>query len=204
MQRQGGLVTRRFVRIVAKAALAAAAATLLAMLAIGVDGLRDHVVDADLAIVPGNTVAADGTPSERLRGRLDAAAVLYRTGRCKAILVSGGIDHAGFDEAKVMKAYLLTQGVREPDLYLDNKGINTYETARFAAALIRAKGMNKPLLVSQFFHISRMRLALHKQGIEAGGHVHSRSFELRDAYSTLREVFAYLDYLAKPVAVNQH
>lgn len=166
----------------------------LAAAAISVDGLTDKLADSDLAIVPGNTVNPDGKPSPRLQGRLDAALGFYRSGHCRFVLVSGGVGAEGFDEAEVMKAYLVAQGVPADRIFTDNQGRDTLATARFAAGLIRAKSLKNPVVVSQFFHISRMRLALRKQGIAAAGNIHSRQFELRDIYSTLREVAGYAAY----------
>jgi uncharacterized SAM-binding protein YcdF (DUF218 family) len=93
-----------------------------------------------------------------------------------------------------MKSCLVEHGVMNDHVYVDNKGINTFGTARFVADLIRSKGMRNPILVSQFFHISRFRLAMKNQGVEAGGNVHSRYYEMRDIYSTFREVFGYFTY----------
>jgi uncharacterized SAM-binding protein YcdF (DUF218 family) len=162
--------------------------------AISIDGLNDKVVDADLAIVPGNTVAPDGMPSPRLQGRLDAALDFYRAGHAGAILVSGGVGAEGFDEAAVMKDYLVAHGVQPERIYTDNHGIDTLATARYAAELMRAKAMTRAVVVTQFFHIPRMKLALEKQGIHPVGQVHSQQFEARDVYSTLREVAGYASY----------
>lgn len=162
--------------------------------AISCDGLNDRVVDADLAIVPGNTVHPDGQPSARLRGRLDAALGFYQAGHARAILVSGGIGAEGYDEAAVMKEYLVAHGVRSDRIYTDNHGVDTYATARYAAQLMREQAMTRPVVISQFFHIPRMKLALEKQGIHAVGQVHSQQFEARDVYSTLREVAGYASY----------
>ena len=41
------------------------------------DGFNDHVFNADVIIVLGNTVNPDGKPSSRLQARLDEAAKLY-------------------------------------------------------------------------------------------------------------------------------
>src|SRR5262245_21950109 len=73
---------------------------------ISFDGLTDDPVPADVAVVPGNQVNPDGTPSDRLAARLDTALNLYRRGVVKAVLVSGGTGVEGFDEADVMAAYL--------------------------------------------------------------------------------------------------
>ncbi|MES2297557.1 MAG: YdcF family protein [Pseudomonadota bacterium] len=191
---------RMLSRLIVKTTFGAVAAVLLAAIAISVDGLRDRIVDADLAIVPGNKIEADGSVSKRLQGRLDSALALYRDGHCKTILVSGGIDGAHFDEALAMKAYLLRHGVREESIFTDNKGVNTFETARFAATLMRERKLHGVILVSQFFHISRFRLALEKNGIAVNGNAHAHYFEARDAYSTLREVFGYVEYLFKPAS----
>lgn len=170
---------------------------LVAAIAISWDGLHDQVVHAELAVVLGNEINADGQPSKRLQGRLDAALELYMSGYVEAILVSGGIGANGFDEAAVMKKYLVEHGVLREKIYADNKGVNTFETARNVAELIRARHMGNPIVVSQYFHISRCRLALKKFGIEAVGNVHSTYFELRDIYSTFREVPAYVVYYFK-------
>lgn len=161
-------------------------------------GLKDQLVDTDLVIVPGNTVNPNGHPSDRLAARLDAALALYQAGHCRVILVSGGIDVLGFDEAQVMAAYLQAKGVPRSAIHTDNRGINTYETARYAARLIREQHYRPPLLASQYFHIARIELALSKQGIATGGHVHARYFELRDIFSLAREVPGLLSYAFKP------
>src|SRR5262245_44677124 len=70
---------------------------LLAATAIAAFGLADHVVRADVAVVPGNTVNPDGTLSGRLKSRLDAAVGVYRAGNCQAVLVSGAVGIEGVD-----------------------------------------------------------------------------------------------------------
>jgi len=162
--------------------------------AISTLGLRDQIVAADLAIVPGNTVNPDGKPSDRLRGRLNAALRLYAAQKCKAILVSGGTGEEGHDEAEVMKNYLIEHGVPAAAVYTDNQGINTFATARAAATLMHEKNWKSSMLVSQFFHIARFQLAMKKFGVQPVGHVHSTDYEIRDAYSLTREVFAYFEY----------
>lgn len=185
-------------RVIRIATIGLVASFIAGLSAIAAFGLRDQVVDADLAVIPGNTVNLDGTPSKRLAARLDAALDLYRNGHCKVLLVSGGIGSEGFDEAAVMKAYLVAHGVPAAAVVTDNHGINTFETARFAAFLMRAKGYRSALLVSQYFHLARFSLAMHKHGVNAAGHVHARYFEARDIYSLSREFFGVIDYAIKP------
>jgi len=175
---------------------------LLAVSAISMYGLHDRLASTDLAIVPGNTVHLDGTPSKRLQARLDMALKLFADSRCKAILVSGAKGVEGHDEAEVMKNYLLAHGVPAAAIYADSHGINTLETARFAASLMKQKGWTSAVLVSQFFHLARFQQAMEKFGLPGQAHVHADYFEARDIYSLLREVFAYGGYMLKPSQVR--
>lgn len=178
---------------------------LLAAAGICTSGLSDHVVTADLAIVPGNTVYPDGTLSDRLKGRLDAAIEIHREGNCQAILVSGAVGSEGVDESTAMRTYLNQQGIPESHIIQDSKGFNTEATARNAAAAMQQRGLRTALAVSQYFHVPRLRLLLQRQGISVVGSSHANYFELRDAYSLAREVVAMANLLlrknaAKPLA----
>jgi hypothetical protein len=53
-------------------------------------------------------------------------------------------------------------------------------------------------VVTQYFHISRSRLALRKFGVKDVGKAHARIFEWRDVYSVPREVVAWWVYLLRP------
>ena len=170
---------------------------LLAAFAITAEGLSDHIVNADLAVVPGNTVDIDGQPSGRLKGRLDAALALLAGRECKFVFVSGAVGSEGFDEADVMKRYLVAHGVPKDRIFTDSKGFNTADTARNAAVLMRSKNLHSAIAVSQFFHIPRLRLAMRGVGIEVIGNAHARYFELRDFYSVPREVIGYAEYFIR-------
>lgn len=159
------------------------------------DGLKDERNQVDVAVVLGNKVELDGEPSERLKARLDKAAALYDEGYFRHVIVSGGTGKEGFDEAAVMKAYLVQKGIPESGITEDNKGINSYWTARNAAMIMDQSGWNSAMVVSQYFHISRTKLAFKKMDIREVYGAHAEFFELRDAYSILREFPAYYKYL---------
>jgi len=167
-----------------------AACFLSAAAAISVSGLSDHVQRADLVVVPGNTVYSDGTLSDRLKGRLDAAVEIYRAGNCQAILVSGAVGSEGVDESSAMRTYLIQQRVPETQIIQDGQGHNTEATARNTAMAMQQRGLHTVLAVTQYFHVPRLRLLLQRQGIDVIGNAHARYFELRDAYSLAREVVA--------------
>ena len=174
-----------------------AASFLIAAVLIAVDGLRDEIHPADVAIVLGNTVESDGRPSARLRARLDKAVELYREGFFARVIVSGGVGVEGFDEAEVMKRYLISHGVPEGSIIADGGGATTYLTARNAAQVMKSNGWRSALIISQYFHIPRTRLAVESCGVRPVYSAHAEYFELRDLYSLVREVIGYGAYLVR-------
>jgi vancomycin permeability regulator SanA len=188
---------RRAKRTLLLTALPIILAFTLAATWIVVAGLRDDIQAADVAIVPGNTVEKDGRPSARLRARLDQAVVLYRQGLFPNVIVSGGVGSEGFDEAEVMKSYLVENGVPDGRVYVDSGGATTYLTARNAARMMKENGWQRAIVVSQYFHVPRTRLALKRSGVTPVFSAHARYFELRDVYSTAREVVGYGAYLLR-------
>src|ERR1700738_4285333 len=58
---------------------------------ITVDGFNNYKGKADVAIILGNTVYANGSLSAWLQGRVDKALALYKEGKVKKIFASGGI-----------------------------------------------------------------------------------------------------------------
>lgn len=161
------------------------------------NGLRDDIHPADVAIVPGNTVEKDGRPSARLRARLDQTVSLYRQGLFSNVIVSGAVGIEGFDEAEVMKQYLAKNGVPAERIHVDSAGATTYLTARNAARMMRENGWQSAMVVSQYFHVPRMRLAVRRSGVTPVFSAHARYFELRDVYSIAREVIGYGAYFLR-------
>jgi vancomycin permeability regulator SanA len=158
------------------------------------DGLSDEIERADVALIPESKVENDGKPSQRLKARLEGGIKIYRQGLVKKLIVSGGKGQEGFDEADVMKEYLISQKIPAEDIITDRQGYTTYESAINCRAIMEANNYKSVLIISQYFHISRMRLALRKAGVEKIYSVHVPYYELRDIFSLLREVFAYYYY----------
>lgn len=165
--------------------------------ALVIDGLTDVAGTSDVAIVPGNMVHPDGTPSRRLAARLDRARALYAEGRVKAVIVSGGAGVEGYDEARAMKAWLVKRGVPASVIIEDSAGVTTMATARNSAAIMRAHGMTTAAVVTQYFHVPRTVLALRKAGVTVNQTSHARYVEGRDLYSIPREVVGYAAYLLR-------
>ena len=180
---------------------AAGAAGLFALAAVLVAfGWCDHLSPSQVGLVLGNTVDADGRPSARLRARLDAAVRLRQLGYFDPVIVSGGIDPAGHDEAAVMRDYLVEQGVPPVAILIDNRGADTYESARRTAQIMREHGWKRVCVVSQYFHVPRARLALARFGVRRVASGSARFAEWRDLYSIPREVIGYMWYAVRRYA----
>jgi len=162
-----------------------------------IDGLNDELKPADVAVVLGNKVELDGEPSERLKARLDKTVELYDRGYYPFIIVSGGIGKEGFDEAKVMKAYLVDKGISEDKIIEDNQGNNSFMTAQHTRKIIDELELDSTMIITQYFHVSRTKLAFRKMDIKEVYSAHANIFERRDIYSIIREFPAYYKYLFK-------
>lgn len=158
-------------------------------------GLLTTPEHADLALVLGNTVTRGNRPMPRLAARLEAARALYVDGGCATILVSGGIDpHDHRNEAAGMKQWLVDHGVPSEVIEQDPYGDDTRASARHAEAWLAAHDKRSVVVVSQFYHLPRARLALRQAGaIDAGG-AYPRRWFLRDIYSSYREALGYPAY----------
>ncbi|MGO4373485.1 YdcF family protein [Paenibacillus sp. MCAF20] len=162
-----------------------------------IDGLNDELKPADVAVVLGNKVEVNGQPSNRLIARLDTSVELYNGGYFTIIIVSGGIGKEGFDEARVMKSYLVDKGIPEDKIIEDNNGYNSYMTAQNTSKIIDDLELDSVMVITQYFHVSRTKLAFRKMDIKEVYAAHANIFEFRDIYSIIREFPAYYKYLFK-------
>ena len=159
-----------------------------------IDGLTDEGIPADVGIVLGSKVNPDGVLSERLQARLAAALALYNAGTVKKLIVSGAVGKEGHDEAAKMRDHLVAQGVPTEAIFVDSLGIDTRATAENAKRLMQEHGLVSAIAVTQYFHITRTKLALATAGIQVAGGAHAHFTEWRDLYSTARELAALIPY----------
>ncbi|SFL34557.1 DUF218 domain-containing protein [Gracilibacillus orientalis] len=164
---------------------------------ITIDGLTDEKEHSEIGVVFGNKVNEDGTPSDRLQARLDKAVSLYLDNKLEKIIVSGGVGIEGFDEAEVMKDYVIEKGVPEATIVTDSNGYNTEMTAENTLEIAHQKNLSTESItvITQFFHITRTKLAMKQQGFTEVYGAHAEYFEWRDIYSTIREFPAFYKYL---------
>lgn len=161
----------------------------------------DDVPAQPVALVLGAEVYADGQPSTYLGARLDVAHELFKTGKVKAILVSGdGTPH--YDETSGMRNYLIERGVPAKRIVGDPSGFDTYDSC------VRAKqvfGATKVIVVSQTYHLPRALAICRAIGLEAWGVGDSsvKSSEDMWSYGTLRELGANLKMIWDVISQRQ-
>jgi SanA protein len=146
------------------------------------------VPQATVAIIPGAAVYGL-TPSPILSDRLRCGLYLYRSGKVKKILLSGDNGTAYYNELKPMLQFMLNNGVRKEDVFVDHAGFRTLDT------MIRARvvyQIQDAIFVSQEFHQARAYFIAKKVGI----HLHSYESDMRiyrgSNYYRFREIFARL------------
>ncbi|WP_163536954.1 YdcF family protein [Gracilibacillus sp. YIM 98692] len=163
------------------------------------DGWNDEEKESHIGVVLGNKVMEDGSPSERLQARLDKAVEFHQRGLLDQVIVSGGVGVEGYDEAKVMKEYLVDHAIPAEVILVDQNGYNTMQTAQNARSFLKYLEMSlettKVTVITQHFHITRSKLAFKEAGFEQVYGAHADFLEWRDVYSTIREFPAYYKYL---------
>ena len=167
---------------------------LISMLIIIFSGLKDHLFKADLIVVLGSKVSPDGDPSLGLSVRLNKAIDVYNEGYAPKILVSGGTGKEGYDESLAMADYLIKRGVPPSSIIRDTKGNNTRATAKHAYEYMQQQQLSSVIIVSQYYHIARTKLAFKKLGIKQIGYASPLYSSIRDLYAVPREIIAYPIY----------
>jgi vancomycin permeability regulator SanA len=161
------------------------------------DGLSDQGDRADVMVVPGMTVRPDGAPGPTLRTRLDGAVKLYREGKFPLIVVSGATRGDGYDEPKRMAQYLEAHQVPPGAIIEDREGSNTSGTAQGLARIMKQRNLHSVMIVTHYYHVTRVKLALRQAGITEIGQQHVGVVQKEDAVVLAREVIATYFYLAK-------
>ena len=131
-------------------------------------------------------------PSELLARRLDVALALYRAGRVQRILVSGDASERYHDETRAMKRYLVSRGVPAEAVDADGAGLSTFDSCARARDVFH---VDRALLVTQRFHLSRALFIARSLGLDAHGVIADEDYQPPWQY-TLRELFS------RPVALT--
>jgi uncharacterized SAM-binding protein YcdF (DUF218 family) len=131
--------------------------------------------DYELGIVLTGVTNHDKEPHDRVyfnkgADRLLHTVQLYKTGKLKKILITGGSGRVTgeiISEAPEMKKVFLLCGVPESVLLVEPNSRNTRENALFSKKLIDSLGITgKKLLITSAFHMPRSKGCFDKVGLE--------------------------------------
>jgi len=149
---------------------------------------------AEVAIVPGARVDANGKMSGMLADRVRQAEALWRADKVDRILVSG--DHGAwiYDEPDTMRKALVADGVPGRVIFEDHAGFDTWAT------MVRARNIfdvHDAVVVTQGFHMPRALYLAHEAGIDATGltaDLHQWGYQGKK--SEIREIFSRVKAIA--------
>lgn len=133
----------------------------------------DSQLYKDTALLPDNEVAlvlgcspfaSSGKPNPQFRGRMQAAAELYRAGKVRKLILSGANPDSRYNEPKKMREALLELGVPSDAMVLDFAGDSTYESVMRAKVVF---GLSEFTIVTQKYHAYRALFLARKTGAKA-------------------------------------
>jgi uncharacterized SAM-binding protein YcdF (DUF218 family) len=147
--------------------LAGAIVYTVALVMVLVVSQQDERQPVDAIVVLG-AAQYNGRPSPVLRARLDHALRLYRDGLAPVVVVTGGIGPRDTtSEALVGQRYLATHGVPIASVVVQPEGRTTMASMTAVAQWLRRRGLRRVLLVSDPFHMFRLRLEARRTELEA-------------------------------------
>ena len=121
------------------------------------DELPEHTV----VVVFGAKFNGDGSPGMPLEGRLRKAAQILSARLDAVCIVSGGKgDDEPVSEAEVMKNWLISAGIGEERIYVEDRSHNTLQNVRYSREIMEENGFSGYAVacVSSDFHIPRIML----------------------------------------------
>jgi SanA protein len=121
---------------------------------------------AEVVLIPGAAIFADGTLSSIFMDRADLAFKLYEAKKVSKILVSGDNSTLSHNEVNPVRLYLISKGVPDQDIFLDHAGFDTYSTMYRARDIF---GVTSVLIASQSFHLPRAVFIARQLGMKAYG-----------------------------------
>ena len=164
-------------------------------------GERDQAAPADVIIVLG-AAAYDARPSpvfaERIRHGID----LYQRGLAKHLIFTGGFGNgARFSESQVAQRYALKRGVPRQAILIETRSRTTHQNLQQAAALMKAHGFKRAIVVSDPLHMARALRLAREAGIDALGSStptsRFRSIETRKRFLLQEVYFFHRDLFVK-------
>jgi uncharacterized SAM-binding protein YcdF (DUF218 family) len=127
----------------------------------------DAPEEIQVAVVLGTEVLSGGRPSSTLAARVHHAAGLYARRRVRLIIATGGVGKHPPAEAEVMGRVLGEEGVPDDAVMLEDRALNTWDSARFVTDMAKRLGVSDVLVVTDPLHCVRTVAAFERAGLGA-------------------------------------
>ena len=125
---------------------------------------RDEARPAQAIVVLG-AAQYDGKPSPVLRARLDHALDLWNRRLAKLLILTGGTGSGDTtSEAAVGRTYARKHGVPDSAILVESEGRTTSESMKAVAGMLEVRGLQSAILVSDPFHMLRLRILARRFG----------------------------------------
>jgi uncharacterized SAM-binding protein YcdF (DUF218 family) len=119
-----------------------------------------------------NKTSVDRTFFNKGADRITHALQLYRMGKIKKIIVTGGQGlnpSNSYSEAELLQRFLLMAGVPQEDIFIEEESKNTHENALLTKELLEKKGISTSqefILITSAFHMKRAKGCFDAVGIK--------------------------------------
>lgn len=145
----------------------------------------EDVPQAQAALVLGAAVFTNGALTPVLQDRAITAIELYKAGKVSKILVSGDNSRFSHNEVVPVGKFMIKEGVREEDIFLDYAGFDTYDSMYRARDIFKVDSV---VVITQNFHLPRSIYLARSMGMTAYGlSADRREYLLKN---NIREYFA--------------
>lgn len=137
----------------------------------------DAYISNNWALLPFNDVGVvlgtskylqSGKPSPEFRGRISAAAELYKAGKVRHLIVSGANPDSTYNEPRAMYQELVKAGVPAEVITMDFAGYRTFDSIVRAQAVF---GLNRFTVVTQKYHSYRAVFLGRKLGMNVVAYI---------------------------------
>ena len=157
---------RRSSRVVAGLLAAAAVCWGASLVAVLWWSRHDAATPSDAIVVLGAAQYV-GRPSPVLKARLDHAVELWRKGLAPLMVLTGGTGAGDTtSEAAVSRRYVMRRGVPDSAIDVEHEGRTTRQSIDAVAGIMRASNLRSAILVSDPFHMLRLRILASAAGLD--------------------------------------
>jgi uncharacterized SAM-binding protein YcdF (DUF218 family) len=119
-------------------------------------------ISGDVIVILGGGATLD-TPDIDGKGQLSGFAAnrlltgvrLYKRTHLPIVFTGGQVFPDAGNEAEIAKRQLISLGVPEDKIFIDDKSINTVENGKFTKVILMENHWHKPVLVTSAFHMAR-------------------------------------------------